>query len=94
MNKDGTVTVKMWFKNGTYIEKKMEVKEELPTEEAEQLVSGLIEVQSTVKNNFLKDTNAQITLQGMTVRVSELIAFDFDFPSEEELEKEKAEEDM
>lgn len=28
--------------------------------------------------------NKGVTIQGMTVRVSELIAFDFDFPEEKE----------
>lgn len=82
MNKG--VTIKMWFKNGTYIEKNLEIKEKMSTKEAEQLISAISKVQNTVKESFIEDINAQVTIQGMTVRVSELIAFDFDFPEEKE----------
>lgn len=91
MNENGTVIFKMWFKNGVYIEKKVEVKK-MDKKDEEDFLSGIIEVQSTVKNSFREDKNAQISLQGMTVRVSELMVFEFDFLPEEEPEEEKAEE--
>ncbi len=89
-NKDGIITAKMWFKNGTYIVKEIEIKETCPKDEIKQFIS---EVQNMVKKSFITEGwVAQITLQGMIIRVSELIAIDFDFPAEEEQEEEKTEE--
>jgi uncharacterized protein YbbC (DUF1343 family) len=73
----GKVIFKFWFKNGSYIEKEVAINESVSDEEKIKFVKASHEIQNCIKECF-KDTDnhGQVTIEGMVIRVDDLIAFD------------------
>ena len=62
---------KIWFKNGTYIEK-----EKVFDEEPDKLEEGFAEIKELVINAFRKNSDGYLSFDYMVIRISELIAID------------------
>lgn len=72
----GKLIFKLWFKNGTYIEKEVVIDENTPKEDIDKFIDGLPKLNKTVSEAFRQDINAEVSINNLIVRCSELIAFD------------------
>ena len=76
MIKKGKLIFKFWFKNGTYIEKEVVFDENTPQEEAEDFIKGIPKLKETTERSFAENLDADLRINNMIIRCSELIAFD------------------
>lgn len=76
MIEKGKLIFKFWFKNGAYIEKEMVLDENTSKEEIEGLNKNLPRLKEMVAKSFRGNLNADLNINNLTVRCSELIAFD------------------
>lgn len=67
---------KLWFKNGTYIEKELEFDEDASEEIIRGFEKGIQKMNNVIKTCFKEDMRAELNINNMIVRCSELIAFD------------------
>ena len=66
----------LWFKNGTYIEH-ITKKEDLNNlEEYDTYQKDLLRTMELIKEAFRKNENAQVSIDGLIIRASELLAFE------------------
>ena len=68
----------LWFKNGTYIEHitKKEDLNNLDEYAKKEYQKGMLTVVELVKEAFRKNENAQVSIDGLIIRASELLAFE------------------
>ncbi len=71
MNKD-KILFKMWFINGTYIEKESVLDES----RAVEVLENLKQIKYSVQTAFDKKLNGNLYIDGLIIRLSELIAID------------------
>ncbi len=76
MIEKGKLIFKFWFKNGTYIEKEVVLDEKTPQEEIENFGENLPKSIADVRKTFKENVNGELHINNLTVRCSELIAFD------------------
>lgn len=76
MIEKGKLIFKFWFKNGTYIEKEVVFDENTPQEDAEDFIKGIPRLKEIAEKSFTEDLNADLRINNMIVRCSELIALD------------------
>ena len=72
----GTFIFKLWFKNGTYIEKEVSFDENTPQKEIKNLSKGIETLLSTANKAFKENISASLIINSLYVRVDELIAVD------------------
>lgn len=73
MNK--IIVIEFWFKNGTKINKDLDMKNLSQTRQ-EEIVSGLLQIKSVVMQAFKDDARGNIEVGGMIIRLQELCAMD------------------
>nr|DAD75911.1 MAG TPA: hypothetical protein [Siphoviridae sp. ctLAw30] len=81
MNK-GKIILTFYFKNGCVIKKNMNLSE-ISEKKAVELADSLLKLQNDLKTFFSSTTeDFQVTAEGLTVKGSELIAFDMEMKEE------------
>lgn len=66
----------LWFKNGTHIEHVTKKEDLNNLAEYDTYQKGLLRTMEFVKKAFRENVNAQVSIDGLIVRVSELLAFE------------------
>lgn len=85
MFKKGKLIFKLWFQNGTYIEKEVMFDEDMPKEGIENFNAALPKLINSVKTCFKYGVKGEFNINNLIVRCSEPIAFDI-IPITEESE--------
>lgn len=67
---------KLWFKNGTHIEKEVAFSETTSQTEFEAFYKGLPDFNEVIEEGFMGKGNGSVSINNMIINVSELIAVD------------------
>lgn len=66
----------LWFKNGTYIEHTTKKEDLSNLVEYDTYQKDLLRTMELIKEAFRKNENAQVSIDGLIIKVSELLAFE------------------
>lgn len=70
--REGIIVYKFWFRNGTYIEKRVHI----TGDNAGNYYTPIEKITDTFKESFLNNLNGSIAIDHFVVRVSDVIAID------------------